>query len=229
MYSSSSVRPGGSSSSSVACTTIDNMSSVGRARFSAISARPYVDHVERRGLALGAVAGAEVEAGLDGGEQARAGRPRPRRAGCRSSASAARPRPRRRKSTGSPSGTASSSTRRAPAQLAFEAADRERRESLADQPPDPPVAGVVHHVEHDAGDGQVLEQRPAVGAVAAASPTSTAPAPAARAAPRRRSRPTRTPRRRACARWARATTPAPPPGAGRRGRAGSRRRSCRGR
>ena len=41
MSSSPSVNSGGSSSSRRACTTTDSMSSVGRARFSAMSDRPY--------------------------------------------------------------------------------------------------------------------------------------------------------------------------------------------
>ncbi len=42
-----------------------------------------------------------------------------------------------------------------------------RRQALRDQSPDPGVAWVVHHVQHDAGDGQVLNDGPAVGTVTA--------------------------------------------------------------
>ena len=41
-----------------------------------------------------------------------------------------------------------------------------RRQAPGDQPADAGVPGVVHHVEHDPGDGQVLNDRPPVGTVA---------------------------------------------------------------
>ena len=139
MYSSSSVSRGGSSSSSVRVHD-DRQHVVGRvARASRRSARGRTRHRCRSAAAFGrsnAVAGRGSRSRARPLRTARGGRPRGRRAGCRSSASAARPRPSTRKSTGSPSATASSERAGAPAELAFEATDRARRESLAHQPAD---------------------------------------------------------------------------------------------
>ena len=66
-----------------------------------------------------------------------------------------------RKSNGSPGATASSSRRARRAQIVLDAADHPRRQPGADQPPDLRVARVVHHVEHLARDGEVLQQRAA--------------------------------------------------------------------
>jgi hypothetical protein len=58
------------------------------------------------------------------------------------------------------------------------------------------------------------------------SPTRAPMDPAAPQGFRRRSPPTRSPRRRACSRWVRASRPAPPEGARRTVRAGTRSRNC---
>ena len=89
----------------------------------------------------------------------------------------------------------------------------------AHQPADPRVARVVHHVEHHARRRAGPGERAAVGAVAAALGRVRGRSRAAPRASRRGSRPTRSPRRRACARSARATTPAPRAG-------GTANRSC---
>jgi hypothetical protein len=54
------------------------------------------------------------------------------------------------------------------AELRLEPAHGARREPGAHEPADPRVARIVHHVQHDSRDGQVLEQRPTVRARAAA-------------------------------------------------------------
>jgi hypothetical protein len=53
------------------------------------------------------------------------------------------------------------------AQLSLEAPHRRRRQALGHEPPDPRVARVVHHVQHHARHGQILDRRPAVGTTAA--------------------------------------------------------------
>ncbi len=73
-----------------------------------------------------------------------------------------------RKSTSSPSPMRSRRTRGARPQLVLEAGDRARRESHAHEPPDPRVTRVVHHVEDDPGDLEVLQQRAAVLAASSA-------------------------------------------------------------
>ncbi len=124
-----------------------------------------------------------------------------------------------RKSTGSPSGTASRSApvrrRSSPSRLRNVSGVRPLLTSRRIRP----WRGSSIMLSTIPATGQVLEERAAVGAVAAGLRRVADGFPAARAAPRRRWRPTRSPRRRACARWARATTPAP-----RRG--GARTASC---
>ena len=78
-------------------------------------------------------------------------------------------------------------------------------------------------------DGQVLDQRPAAGAVRRRCPTRTSPHPWRPTARRRGGSGSRSPRRRACARSARARTPAPRPAGGRTRRAARRRRTSPGR
>lgn len=174
--------------------------------------------------AFGAVAGAEVEARLHDLEELVTVVFRDL-GGCRSSAVAARPRRRRgsrpARRRGSRRG-AMVRRRSSPSKPA----DRERGEPFAHQPADPPVTRIVHHVQDDAGHREVW-------------------AACHRRAGRRRS-PTRRARVRGhllhlgvgrhrpealaveCARSVRATTPVPRAVA-RRGGAGSRLRSCRGR
>ena len=53
------------------------------------------------------------------------------------------------------------------AQLVLQPPDGLGRQSLRDEPANPAVARVVHHVEHDARDRKVLDQRAAVRSVAA--------------------------------------------------------------
>ena len=50
----------------------------------------------------------------------------------------------------------------AASQVLFQPPDGTRGQTLADQTPDPSVSGVVHHVEHRTGDGEVQDQRPTV-------------------------------------------------------------------
>ena len=51
-------------------------------------------------------------------------------------------------------------------QLVLQVADGRRGQAPGDQAADAGVTGVVHHVQHDARHGQVLDDRPPVGAVA---------------------------------------------------------------
>ena len=158
--------PGGSSSSSDACTTIDNMSSVGRARFSAINARPYAimsKAAGSRSVPLPARKSKPGSTAANSSWRSSSATPSRKQIICSGSSAATST----RKSTGSPSGTASSSAtvrrRSSPSRLRSVSG----RQSLAHQATDPTVARVVHHVEHDAGHRQVLEERAAVGPVAA--------------------------------------------------------------
>ena len=220
---------GGSTSSSAAWTTTESMSSVGCARFVGDQRAPY-SNMSNAGAARARRRrrrGSRTPARPP--RRARGDPPRGRRAGCRSSASAARRRRRRGSRSARPSGTASSSTR-----VRRRSSSSSRRTIRGVRPvrheaPDPRVARVVHHVEHDArrpaGPGAACRRT----AGRRRAPTSSVGVVQDLRASRRRSRPTRSPRRRACARSARATTPAPRRGAARRGRAGSPARSCRGR
>ena len=54
-----------------------------------------------------------------------------------------------------------------PAQLVFERADGGRAQALGDQTADPGMTRIVHHVEHHAGDREVLDDRAPIGTVAA--------------------------------------------------------------
>ena len=84
------------------------------------------------------------------------------------------------------------------------------------------MARVVHHVEHHPGDragrGSSCRRRDD----RRRSPTRTSPGRGSRPCTRRACAPTRSLRRRACARSVRATTPAPPPQLREQRRAGSR-------
>ena len=111
-------------------------------------------------------------------------------------------------------------------QIVLDPRDHPRRQARTDQPADLRVTGVVHHVEHLTGDGQVLQQRPAERPRAAGHRRDTSADHETPQGFPRTSRPTRSPRRRGCSRSARASTPAPRDDAARTASAGNPRRSC---
>ena len=97
------------------------------------------------------------------------------------------------------------------AQLVLQRAQRARRHGRRHEPADPLVARVVHHVEEHAGRepaGQVLDERAAAVAAAAACPRRTCRVGRRRRRCRRSRAAPRSPRRPACAASAGGTRPA---------------------
>ena len=110
-------------------------------------------------------------------------------------------------------------------QIVLDAADHARRQPGADQPADLRMPRIVHHVEHLAGDRQILQQRPPYGRAAGHRRVGLRIPQHRKGFGVGRDRP-ETLAVGGVARSARASTPAPRGDGCRTGRAESRRRSC---
>ena len=167
--SSSSLSRGGCSSGSSAWTTAESMSWAGLARFSSISAVPY-SYIRstaacRRGLMDKKSDSSGMSKMCSTASKRRwrsaSGTPSSRQMACIGSSAATSTRKSHSSST-----DASSTPHPAP-QLLLQAAHDGRGQALGDEATDARVPWVVHHVEDDAGHREVLNDRPAVGPIAA--------------------------------------------------------------
>ncbi len=217
--------------------TIESMSSVGLARFSAMSVAAVLEHVALSG-----------PCGIEAGPPGPPGASPSRMSNVCSTADSSS----WRSDSGMPSrmqivcsgispATSCTTSNVAPSSSASSSSAVRRRSSTSSRSTirrvspvltsrrNPRMARVIHHVQHDARDRQVGQQRAAVGTIAAAFGRIGLADRVAPGGSRRRSPPTRNPRRRACGGSARASRRAPPADGGRRSDAGSPARTRRDR